>query len=309
MPQRTSTVKRFRLDIDGAAVTALKQFSGLGVEADIAQSDGDSDSQPKKNVANVRWTPGRATAGIAMGKGLYGWLKAALGGGGNIGGSARNGVFKVADFDNKMKSGRTFSDALITEFTVPKLDGASKETGFFDVAFEAEHVSWEEGNGEDIGGKINPKTAVWLCTNFKVTIGDLPCARVASVDAFTWRRARASGAGIGDAHEVGTRPAASASVPDITLSISSADYAAWADAAKKWFFKGASLEANEMKGRISLLSPTLKDADELGSIDLVNVGFKSFAHEDATFNSEQIPRFTVVLYVEKMMLNIKALDG
>ena len=306
MPQRPSIAGRFRLDIDGAAVTLLKQFSGLGAEADIAQSDTGPDRPPKKHVANVKWTPGRAKVGMAMGKGLYGWLKAALGGGDS---SARNGVFKVADFDNKVKWLRTFSNALITEFTVPKLDGASKDAGYFDVAFEAEHVSWEAGTGEDIGVKIIPKTAAWLSANFKVTIGDLPCARVVSVDAFTWRGALASGAGGGDAHGVGTLQAASASVPDIKLNISSADYPAWADAAKKWFFKGASLESNEMKGRISLLSPTLKDADELGSIDLFNVGFKSFAHEDATFNSEQIPRFTVVLYVEKMMLNIKALDG
>ncbi len=306
MPQRPSTAGRFRLDIDGAAVTLLKQFSGLGAEADIAQSDTGPDRPPKKHVANVKWTPGRAKVGIAMGKGLYGWLKAALGGGDS---SARNGVFKVADFDNKVKWLRTFSNALITEFTVPKLDGASKDAGFFDVAFEAEHVSWEAGTGEDIGVKIIPKTAAWLSANFKVTIGDLPCARVVSVDAFTWRCALASGAGSGDAHGVGTLQAASASVPDIKLSISSADYAAWADAAKKWFFKGASLEANEMKGRISLLSPTLKDEDELASIELVNVGFKCFAHADALLNSEQIPHFTVVLYVEEMMLNIKALDG
>ena len=305
MPQRPSAAGRSRLDIDGAAVTLLKQFSGLGAEADIAQSDTGPDSPPKKHVANVKWTPGRAQVGMAMGKGLYGWLKAALGGGS----SARNGVFKVADFDNKMKSERTFSNALITEFTVPKLDGASKDTGFFDVAFEAEHVSWAAGTGEDIGRTIIPKTALWASANFKVTIGDLPCARVASVDAFTWRCALASGAGIDDAHGVGTLQAARVSVPDIKLSISSADYAAWADAANKWFFKGASLEANEMKGRISLLSPTLKDADELGSIDLFNVGFKSFDHEEAVLNNEQIPRFTVVLYVEKMLLNIKALDG
>lgn len=309
MPPRLSTASRYLLDIDGAAVTLLKQFSGLGAEADIAQSDGDPGSPPKKHVTNVKWTPGRAKVGIAMGMGLYGWLKAALGGGGNLSKSARNGVFKVADFDYKLKWVRTFSNALITEFSVPKLDGASKEAGYFDVAFEAEHVSWEAGHGEDIGAKIIPKTAAWLSANFKVTIGDLPCARVVSVDAFTWRCALASRDGIGDAHGAGMPQSATASVPDIKLSISSADYAAWADAAKKWFFEGANLEANEMKGRISLLSPTLKDADELGSIDLFNVGFKSFAPEESVANSEQIPRFTVVLYVEKMMLNIKALDG
>ncbi len=64
-----------------------------------------------------------------------------------------------------------------------------------------------------------------------------------------------------------------------------------------------------MRGRISLLGPTLKDSDELAAIDLFNVGFKSFAHEDAVAGSEQIAHFTLVLYVKKMMLSIKALGA
>jgi hypothetical protein len=69
--------------------------------------------------------------------------------------------------------------------------------------------------------------------------------------------------------------------------------------------EGASLEANEMKGRISLLGPTMKDSDELGAIELFNVGFKRFDHELAVAGSDQIARFAVVLYVERMALIIK----
>ena len=96
-------------------------------------------------------------------------------------------------------------------------------------------------------------------------------------------------------------------VPDLRLTISSADYDAWAEAAKKWFIDGEHLEGNETAGRITFLGPNL--VDELGSIDLVNVGFTKFERPAAVANSEQIERFAVELYVEKMLLNIKEYDA
>jgi hypothetical protein len=61
-----------------------------------------------------------------------------------------------------------------------------------------------------------------------------------------------------------------------------------------------------MSGRITFLGPNL--ADDLGSIDLLNVGFKKFERPATVANSEQIERFAVEFYVEKMMLNIKEYD-
>jgi hypothetical protein len=47
----------------------------------------------------------------------------------------------------------------------------------------------------------------------------------------------------------------------------------------------------------------------LGSIDLLNVGFKKFSDEDMEANSEKIKRFNVELYVEGMKFNIGAYDS
>jgi len=298
---RTYTGGRFGLDIDGFNVGFLKKFSGLAMEADIVTNDLGPDNRQKKHVSNIKWTPGKATIGIGMGKGMYDWIKAAF----DKGYITKNGTFTSADFNYKAQSSLTFSRALITEVTVPKLDGSSKDAAYFDIGFEAEEVRWAKGGGEDIRGKIGPKQKAWLCSNFRVEIGGLPCERVATVDSFTWKCAVATDM-VGILVENSKHPA-KVTVPDIKLSISYADHQAWADAAKKWFIDGERREEHEMTGRIVFLGPNMKD--ELGEITLENVGFKKFSDEDAEANSEKIKRFNVELYVEKMTFGIKEYDS
>lgn len=299
--QRTYTGGRFALDIDGFNVGFLKKFSGLAMEADIVANDLGPDNVQKKHVANVKWTPAKATIGIGMGKGMYDWIKAAF----DKGYITKNGTFTSADFNYKAQSALTFSNALITEVTVPKLDGSSKDAAYFDIGFEAEQVRWAKGGGEDIRGKIGPKQKQWLCSNFKVEIGGLPCQRVATIDSFTWKCAVASDM-LGVFCE-NTKHPAKVTVPDLKLSISYADHDAWSQAAKKWFIDGHRTEADEMTGRIVFLGPNMRE--ELGEITLMNVGFKKFSDEDAEANSEKIKRFNVELYVEKMEFKLTAFDA
>jgi T4-like virus tail tube protein gp19 len=299
--QRTYTGGRFALDIDGFNVGFLKKFSGLAMEADIVANDLGPDNVQKKHVANVKWTPAKATIGIGMGKGMYDWMKAAF----DKGFITKNGTFTSADFNYKAQSALTFSNALMTEVTVPKLDGSSKDAAYFDIGFEAEQVRWAKGGGEDIRGKIGPKQKQWLCSNFKIEIGGLPCQRVATVDSFTWKCAVAADM-LGVFCE-NTKHPAKVTVPDLKLSISYADHDAWSQAAKKWFIDGNRTEADEMTGRIVFLGPNMKE--ELGEITLENVGFKKFADEDAEANSEKIKRFNVELYVEKMTFKLAAFDA
>src|SRR5262249_51490526 len=100
---------------------------------------------------------------------------------------------------------------------------------------------------------------------------------------------------------------AKVTVPDLKIAISMADYQAWADAAKKWFVDGEHLEGNEMTGRIVFLNPNMKD--EIGEIELQNVGFKKFSKDDLEANSEKIARFNVELYVEKMLFKLNYFDS
>src|SRR5256885_7003833 len=147
---RSHTGGRFALDIDGYNVGFLKKFSGLGMEAEIVANDLGPDNVQKKHVANIKWTPGKATVGIGMGKGMYDWIKASF----EKGYLTKTGTFTSADFNYKAQSSMTFMGALITGVTVPKLDGSSKDSAYFDIEFEAEQVRWAKAGGEDVKGKI-----------------------------------------------------------------------------------------------------------------------------------------------------------
>jgi hypothetical protein len=231
-----------------------------------------------------------------MGADMAAWIQASMA----PGGSPRSGGFKRADANHRVKSSRAFSNALITEVTVPKLDGASKEALYFDIGFEAEQVVLGKASGETIGAILGVKPKAGRVCDFRIEIGSLPCARVAAVDAFTWKCAVASGG------RVGRRPVRrtdSATVPDLRLSIAAADYMAWADAATKWFVDGQAMEGDEMAGRIVFLAANLRD--ELGSIELSNVGFRRFVHPVAEAGGTQAERFSVELYVEAMAFKLK----
>jgi hypothetical protein len=298
---RSHTAGRFALDIDGFNVGFMKKFSGLAMEADVVANDLGPDNVQKKHVANIKWTPGKATVGIGMGKGMYDWIKAAF----DKGYITKNGSFTAADFNYKAQSRLDFMNALITSVTVPKLDGSSKDAAYFDIEFEAEQVRWSKGGGEDIRGKIGPKQKGWLCSNFRFELGALPCNRVATIDSFTWKCSVAADQ-IGIFREPTKHPA-KVTVPDLKVSVSHADHGPWADAAKKWFVDGHHLESDEMTGRIVFLGPDMKT--ELGEVELLNVGFKKFSDEDAEANSEKIKRFNVELYVEKMTFKIAEYDA
>ena len=287
----------FQLDLGGQVVGALKKFSGLGMQADVASQPATGTSASattKKHVAGMRFTPGRATVGVGMGQAMADWIRAAF----DKGATPMNGIFKAADFNQRVTSTRGFTNALITEVTVPRLDAASKEPLLFDVAFEAERVELGKGGGETIGAILGLKPKLALASNFRIEIGKLPCARVVAVDTFTWKCAVVTSG----TRRI-TRRTTAASVPDLRLSIAAADYPAWAEAATKWFIQGESLEAQEMPGRIVFLAANLRD--ELGAIELSNVGFKRFDHPEAETGTGQLARFDVELYVEAMSFNIK----
>jgi hypothetical protein len=299
--QRTYTGGRFALDIAGYNVGYLKKFSGLAMEGDVAANDLGPDNIQKKMVTNFKWTGGKATVGIGMGKGMYEWIEQSF----KKGHQTKDGQFTAADFDYKAQSKIEFFSALITGVTVPKLSGDSKDAAYFDVEFEPERVKWSKGGGEVINGKLGQKQKQWMCSNFRIEIGKLPCTRIASVDSFTWKCAIAPDQ-LGTFNECTKHPA-KVTVPDLKFSISHADHQAWADWAYSWFISGNRAETDEVDGAIVFLGPNLKD--ELGRIDLKNLGIKKFSEDDNEANSEKIKRFNVEMYCEAMQFKMKEVDA
>ena len=300
-PERPYTGGQFALDIMGANAGFLKKFDGLQMEADVVTSDLGPTGIQKKHIANVRWTPARATIGIGMGKELCSILERAF--------AAQqkpfDGAFHVADFNYKIQSSLNFTGAIITSVTIPKLDGASKDAAFFDLEWEAETVRWLKGDNSDLRRPVATAQKAWLSSNFRFEMGGLPCSRVATIESFTWKCVMERDA-IGETRLPSRHPAR-VTVPNITVEVSMADYDAWFQAAKKWFVDGAHEEKDEMSGAIVFLAPDLKT--EIGRVTLKNCGFAKFTHGAFEANSDKVARFSCEFYVEDMAFAIKYPDG
>ena len=300
---RSYTAGRFSLDVAGIADGYLKKFEGLNLEAEVAINDLGPDNVQKKHIAGPnKWTPGKASVGVGMGKGMYDWIRASF----DKAYYPNHGALISADFDYKAQSRIDFRDALITSITVPKLGAEEKGALYFDVEFDTEHAEFSKAGGEDIRGRIGPKQKSWQAANFKIEIGGLPCHRVHSIDTFAWKCAV-----VPDHVGAGNRPTkhpAKVTVPNLKLEISMADYQPWADFARKWFIDGERGEdTDEMDGRLVFLGPDQKT--ELGEITLDQIGLARFSQGTKEANSEKIARFMVELYVEKMTFAMAEYDA
>ncbi len=284
--------QRLALDIDGVRVDSLRRFEGVQLQGDVVDTPG-AGGMSNKHPGNISWTPGKASVGLDMGEAMYHWVKSAF----EQGSVTRSGVLTATDINFAAEALLTFTDALITEVTVPKLDASSKDLGFLDIAFQPELVQWSRGDGKEIRGNIGSKQKAWASSNFRIELGSLPCHRVTSIESFTWK---CTAVDRGRPRDPSQR-VAQVTVPDLRLTISNADIEPWSHAARTWLVDGKNLDGDEMEGRIAFLSPDL--SRELGSIELHHVGFKSFSPLPQSAR-EGAATFNVELYVEKMNFSL-----
>jgi hypothetical protein len=296
--ERTYTGGHFALDIMGVNAGSLKKFDGLQMEADIVSNDLGPANIQKKHVANIRWTPAKASIGIDIGKEMYTIIQRAF----QAQQKPFDGALHVADSNYKIQSSLNFTDAIMTSVTFPKMDGSSKDAAYFDFEWEAEMVRWLMGDNSDIRRPIAAEQKAWLRSNFRFEMGGLPCNRVATIDSFTWKCAV-----VRDPIGEPTRRPAKVTVPNITVEVSMADYDAWFQAAKKWFIDGDHEAKDEMSGAIVFLAPDMKT--EIGRVTLKNCGFARFTHGTFEANSERVARFSCEFYVEAMEFAIKYGEG
>jgi hypothetical protein len=299
--QRSYTGGNFRLDVGGVDVGYLRKVSGGGMKADIAEHKLGPDNVIKKNVAKVGWEEVKCEMGIGMGAGAYSWIKSAF----DKKFMTQQCTLVAGDFNHKAVQEMQYIDCLITSVATPKFDGSDKNPAYFTIGFKPERVRHVPGDGKDIRAKIGPAQKAHLCSNFRLELGDLPCNRVASVDAMELKCSVVAD-DIGIFRESTLHPAA-VSVPDLKVTWSYADFTAIEKEAKKWFVDGQHLEGNEMTGRIVLLDPNMKD--QIGEITLEGVGWKEFKSDDREGASDKILRCTGTFYVEKMTFKIDRYDA
>ena len=292
---------RFAFLLDGPGMLGfVKKFSGGTIKAEVASHDLGPDNIQKKHIVVIIYEPITVEVGMGMSASFYEWIRVAF----DRGYVTKIGEIHACKFHYKSISVREFLAAHISEVTIPALDGSSKVPAYMTVKIDPERIRYRKGDGSRIQGKIVPPAKKWLCSNFRFTLGNLPCSRVTKIDSFTWKLGVIMDE-VGQ-FRVPTKHPAKVEVPNLKLTISMADFEPWWDWYRSFVIEGQHAEGDELTGAITFLAPDLKN--ELAEIELLNVGIISLQEFWQESTKKEVARFTVELYVEKMTFNYKAPD-
>lgn len=97
----------------------------------------------------------------------------------------------------------SFLTSSIGEVEMPALDVAATEAGFFELMYDNSEVAFDGFFSTSPEEKAAIKAQkMWLPSNFRCTIGDLPTARISKIDSFTIKQGIADVNGDGKADYV-----------------------------------------------------------------------------------------------------------
>jgi T4-like virus tail tube protein gp19 len=297
MPERPAIAAgRFLLSLDDQ-LALLKDFDGGNIKGEVVTINMGPRQVAQKQISTLKFEPFRISIGMSMGKPLAEWIKASL----DLSYVRKAGHLVSVNLENKAQSYRHFRDALIEEITVPAMDASNKAAAFFTIKFQAEEITYAKGDDAVIQGVVNSKQKTWLCSNFRLRIGDLPCARVTKVDSFTITQ-RIMEKAVGESR-VNSRGTTTVEFPNLKVTLSAADAGPWQEWFTEFVIKGNNGQEKERQGSLEFLDPSTRET--LGSIDLLQVGIFSLYTDRAEAGADAIARFVVELYVEKMVFNIQ----
>jgi hypothetical protein len=288
---------QYLLYLDGQP-TKLEDFDGGNVKGGIATEDsGFEDSPPMKNISSLKFEPMVIKTGLSMGKGLYEWIRSTI----DKTDLQRDGCVVSTTGDRRASGLRYFHNAVLTVITLPALDVKNRERAFFEITFEPETITDKDGDGSSFADAVDKEQKEWLCSTFRLRLGDLPCAHVRKIDSFTIRQVLTSEVK-GD-FRVSTRLVPKLLIPELKITLSPEDIQPWSAWFNEFVVKGRNSQADELSGAIEFLDSG--DEEVLGSVDLSQVGIFAFSPEKATEEgNNRVSQYLAELYVEKMTLNL-----
>lgn len=293
--KRSYSAGHFMLSLDGEPAV-LKDFDGGNIKGEVLTINMGPENLAMKHISTLKFEPFKLNIGMSMGKPLYEWIKASL----DRQHMYKNGYVVSGSFDYKAMSFRHFEDAQITEITVPALDATSKDAAFFAITIDPVKIVYQDGDNSDLKGSVNTKQKKWLCSNFRLELGDLPCKRVSKIDSFTIKQ----GVVQDDVGEQRTpfKIPTKLEMPNLKFTFSAADVKPWAEWFDEFVIKGNNGQEKELNGRIVFLDPSLQE--ELGSIDIFQVGIFSLVPEKFESHTDKRASYVAECYVERMQFNL-----
>jgi hypothetical protein len=285
---------RFALDLDGVACGFLKSVTGGAIAADVVVVPG-PEPYPDKVLGPVRYEELELQLGLSLDRRVYDWIEESW----TRNYSRRDGSIVTADPSLKAASEREFFHALLSEVTLPALDGASKDQVYLTVKIAPEYTRLKKGSGKT----VKPETGrqkEWLQANFKLDIDGLDCTRVSKIDALTVKQTLVHD-DVGEARrDVGG--ASKLEFPDLVVSLAQTGSETWTDWFDDFVVKGNCDATKERSGKLTYLSADRKTP--LGEVDFFNLGIFRLESESQVEGAESVARLRAGLYCERMELKV-----
>jgi T4-like virus tail tube protein gp19 len=228
--------------LDGKEAGFVKSVDGGAVTAEVINEPSGPSFFVKKHIAAPKYEEFMLQFGLSMNKAIYDWIAASWKGDS----SRKSGSIAACDYQYVVKSEREFLNALLTEVTIPAMDGGSKDAGYLNVRVKPESVRFKKGSGQKIGQGAKPEQKVWLPSNFRLEIPGLDCKFVTKIDSFTVKQTFASGIGVGRDFEV--QPG-KLEFPNLSITLSEAHAQSWIDWHNDFVIMGKNSEENEKAAR------------------------------------------------------------
>jgi hypothetical protein len=275
--------------LDGKEAGFVKSVDGGAVTAEVINEPSGPSFFVKKHIGAPKYEEFMLQFGFSMSRAIYDWIAASWKGDS----SRKSGAIVACDYQYVVKSEREFLNALLTEVTIPAMDGASKDACYLTIRVKPESVRSKKGSGQKIGQVAKPEQKVWLPSNFRLEISGLDCKFVTKIDSFTVKQTFASGIGVGRDFEV--QPG-KLEFPNLSITLSEAHAQSWIDWHNDFVIRGKNSEENEKSGSLIFLSPDV--STELGRVNFHNLGIFRLSSESA--QADQIASVTAELYCDRM---------
>lgn len=299
-PPRVFGAGHFGLELQGAPVGAVVAAAGGNVFADVVQFVPGDGNPPTRHLGSLHYEPITVVCPLSMEPAFWDWV------GRMVAGDPvwMDGALLMADANYDVVRRVEFHHALITEVGIPELDASSKEPGYITVVLQPEWTEFGAASGELPKPGPAAKQKLWQVSNFRVSVGDLPCGRVSKIDSFVIKQ------NVTEYRDGGQRVPqlipGKLDLPNLALTFHSIDRDPWQAFFDDFVLQGNSDQDSELYGALELLGADLKSV--LGRMEFDHVGIFRLAPEEVDPVGTNIQRFRADLYVERSRLFVGNLN-
>jgi hypothetical protein len=283
---RSYGTARLALQLGEEMVGTLKSLEGGEAEAEMVEEVKNCAILKKLSPNPVKYQEIAMSFGANMAQSLYDWIASGV----NCDGvdSTRTGAIITADLNNNEVGHVNFTEALLTAFTFPSADAASKDAGSLSLKIKPKSTRRVPASGK-MSPSCLPKTQTnFLPANFRLFIDGLDCTKVNKVDGLTilWE---------GD-WETPRRVRFPNLVATMT-EMSAQSFYDWHDD-----FVMNENHGNEKAGRLEFLSPTLSEV--LMTLRFTGLGIFKVGPDKMSAGADTIKRVTAEMYCNGMTIDV-----